>query len=93
MTTVLCPQAFIIKQGKLAVTIHNTTSVLETDAVFFVPQGEYTTHIHTVGQPLQLPSHESDQTIEEVHPISSYFEKKATIEPPRLDTLVPSMLD
>jgi len=46
-----------------------------------------------VGQPLQLPSHESDQTIEEVHPIASYFEKKATIEPPRLDTLVPSMLD
>lgn len=30
---------FIIKQGKLAVTIHKTTSVLETDDVFFVPQG------------------------------------------------------
>ncbi|KAI0215436.1 Centromere protein C [Lamellibrachia satsuma] len=30
---------FIIKQGKLAVTIHKTTSVLETGDVFFVPQG------------------------------------------------------
>ena len=31
---------FVIKQGKLAVTIHKTTSVLETGDVFFVPQGE-----------------------------------------------------
>ena len=36
----LCSQVFVIKQGKLAVTIHKTTSVLETGDVFFVPQGK-----------------------------------------------------
>ena len=43
-------QVFIVKTGKLAVTIHRKCSILETDATFFVPKGE--------GCEVMLPSHE-----------------------------------
>ena len=41
LIVVMFVQVFIVKQGKVMVTIHKTKSILQTDDTFFVPAGEW----------------------------------------------------